>query len=138
MVDYSVTAANVRIGANATIQRGTAGGAITAGQAIRVSSNALVTAQADSAANSTDFSGVALNGAALGQPVNYVDIKLGGEYNPGATGVVGDVVVLSAANAGGIAPVADLASTNAALIIGIFVTTTSIRLVYSGDSVVKT
>ena len=138
MVDYSVTAAAVRIGANATIQRGTAGGTITAGQAVRVGANTLVAAQADSAANSANFAGIALNGASSGQPVNYVDVTRGGEYVAGATGVVGDVVVVSAANAGGIAPIADLASTNAVVIVGVFVTTDTIRLIYSGDEVVKT
>lgn len=135
MVDYAVTASSVAPGTNAVIRRGTAGAAaITAGQSVRLSAGTLVLAQADSSANVSGFLGVSLNDGAPGQPVNYIE---SGEYNSGATATAGDVAVISAAAAGGIAPVADLVSTNAVVVVGVFTTTTNIRLIDSGDAVVK-
>lgn len=133
MVDYSVTAANVRAGTNAVIRKGTAGATITAGQSLVLSSGALVLGQADSSANASNYAGISLNGAASGQPINYIE---SGNYDPGTTGTAGSVAVVSAATAGGIAPYADLAATNAVVIVGIFTTTTNVRLIDSGDPVV--
>lgn len=109
MADLSVTAASVTL-VSGSVAHVTAGATVTAGQAVsKRSDGQWDPANADGAgsaeaAGSLGF-GLALNGAAAGQPLT---IQLTGEYDPGATAAAGAVYVLSAAAAGGIAPVADL------------------------------
>jgi hypothetical protein len=91
------------------VGNGTAGGTITAGMPLykdTTDGNALKPGDA-SAAASAAFAGIALNGAADGQPVAYA--KPGATINWGATLAKGTLYVISA-TAGGVAPVADLAS----------------------------
>lgn len=116
MADLSITAANVKQGANASRGTGTAGATITAGQAVRRNAAGLVVlAQADEAATA-DADGIALNGAANGQPVAY---HTGGGINMGATLVVGMVYAVSAAAAGGIAPITDLTAGDFVTVLGV-------------------
>ncbi len=77
-------------------------------------------AQSDAAATA-ELAGVTLNAASPGQPV---DVLYEGNYNPGVAVVPGTMYVLSAAAAGGIAPIDDLVSTNLSRALG-FATTTS-------------
>lgn len=125
MVDLSVTAANVIKGSGASVRSGTAGEAIEAGEAVRLSAaGEVMLAQADDADTAT-CAGVALNDAADGQPVEYI---IRGPYTAGGTVAVGTVYVVSAAAAGGIAPVADLASTNIVSVIGVGISATQIQM----------
>ena len=79
--DLSITAASVaNISANTST--GTAGGAITAGQAVYVSAGTVLPANATSA-TAYKAVGIALNPAASGQPVTYA--INGGTINLGAT-----------------------------------------------------
>lgn len=121
MADLTVTAANVR--SYGTRVEGIAGGTITAGQAVRKNtSGQWVTAQSTSAANAAT-EGIALNAASVNQPVS---VHTSGLIDPGATAAVGKVYVQSA-NAGGIAPVDDIAGGEFVTVIGVGTTASRIK-----------
>ena len=65
-----------------------------------------------------------MNGAALNQPIR---IQISGTINPGGTVAIGQLYVVSA-NFGGIAPYADLVSTNKVCILGVGMTVSTIKL----------
>lgn len=108
MASLSITAANVIAGAGATIERGTAGATITAGQVVYrdTADGKYKIADADSAtALARDPRGIALNGASNGQPLAIIragDVTIGATMTaglayylsptPGEIGVVGDVL----------------------------------------------
>lgn len=125
MADITVTPANVQPATTTLFKTLTAGGTITAGQVVyENASGQAVAAQANSA-NTDDILGVALGGASSGQKVT---VAIGGDINPGGTVVVGMAYCLSAAAAGGIAPYADLVSTNFVSFLGIGTTASNIKL----------
>lgn len=108
MADVTITAANVVASSAAQTSSGTAGAAITAGQALYedASDGTLKLAQADGATAAERTSvGIALNDAATGQPVTYAFADP--DFTPGGTVSASAAYVLSA-TAGGIAPEADL------------------------------
>lgn len=116
MTDLVVTPANVLEGTAARKQTGTAGATIIQGQAVYLdTSGQLQGAQKDVDAGSAAAVGVALGAAEAGQPVVF---QSGGELDVGATLVVGETYVVGAA-AGGIAPIADVISTEFSTILGI-------------------
>lgn len=111
MADLSITASNVAQATGATVDKNyVAGETITAGQALYIkgSDGKLWKAQADGTSEEATVYGIALNGASADQPVA---VLTGGNITIGATIAVGTVYVVSA-TAGGIAPWADLVSTN--------------------------
>ena len=115
MSDISVTAANVLAGTNAVIHEGLAGGTITAGMALysdTSDSNKLKAADANASATTAKVVGIALHGASSGQPLKYVVED--DDFTPGATlslsAAADDGVYVLSGTAGGIAPIADLAS----------------------------
>lgn len=127
MVDIAVTAADVLPVANASIKYGYAAEAITAGQDVhKLAADGLIyLTDADHATPAKHaVSGIALNGAAAGQPIAYQE---SGDIDIGGTVVVGEVYVASG-NAGGIAPVGDLAPGDTVSIIGVGITASNIRL----------
>lgn len=129
MADLSVTAANVR--SYGTQVDGTAGGTITAGQAVRKNTSMQwVTAQSTSAVNAAT-QGIALNGASANQPVK---VHTAGLIDPGGTVLVGKVYVQSA-NAGGIAPVDDIATGAFTTVIGIGTTPSRISTIFHAGGV---
>ena len=118
MADLVITAANVVAGAGATRVEGTAGEAITAGQAVYYdrADKSYKLADCDSATAAVRAPrGIALNNAADGQPI---DVHTEGPITIGATVTAGVAYYLSA-TAGGICPVADLASGDYPTILGI-------------------
>jgi len=116
MTDLVVTAANVLEGTQARKQSKTAGAQITQGDSVYIdTSGQLQAALKGVDAASAAAVGIALNSAESGQPVTF---QSGGEIDVGATLVVGETYVVGAA-AGGIAPVADVISTEFATILGI-------------------
>ncbi len=127
MADVVITAANVAQGADANITHGFLGATVTAGQVVyRDSADSLfklADGNSGTAAARAAF-GIALNGGATGQPVA---VQTSGTYTVGGTVTVGGVYVLSA-TAGGIAPVADLATGNYTNAIGIGITASTMRL----------
>lgn len=116
MADLTVTATSV-VNSSCSVETGIAGEAITAGQAVYIKSadSKLWKAQCDGTAEEATVAGIALNGAAVGQPVAYA--KSGGDIVIGATTVKTTTYVLSA-TPGGVAPQADLISTNKIVRIG--------------------
>ena len=117
MADLVVTPANVAK-VSGTTQTKIAGATITAGQTLYedpTDSFSLKPAQGNAAATDK-VAGIALHGASDGQPITF---QSDGDIDLGATLTVGTIYVLSAASAGGIAPAADLASTNYVSVLGI-------------------
>lgn len=131
MANLSVTAASVLASATALTGAGIAGATITAGQPIykdTADSNKLKLADANASAATAVVEGIALNGAATGQPVSFVyqdDV-----FTPGGTLVVGETYVVSA-TAGSLCPIADLTTGDrpAVCFVAITSTTAVLRLV---------
>ncbi len=117
----SVTAGSVVAGEGLKEQR-TAGGTVTAGQVVRLSTSAVVAAANDSSANAAVY-GIALNGGSSGQPIV---VQTTGDITIGGTVAVGKVYVLG--TSGGIIPVDDVAGSEYITIIGVGISATVIRL----------
>ena len=121
MADVSITAANVVPGPNAVYRDGIAGATITAGQVCYVdaSDGRVKLADANASATTSIPAGIAVNGAASGQPVRLVveddDFTVGGTVAKG-------VYVLSA-NPGGIAPVSDITTGWFPVVVGVAIST---------------
>lgn len=127
MTDLSITAASVLAGSGARIEHGTAGTTITAGQVVYLASATNRYGLADSNSGTAEVRaarGVALNGAANGQPLA---IALAGPVTIGATMTAGVAYYLSD-TAGGICPVADVGSGEYATILGIATSTTVLEV----------
>ena len=119
MADITIIPANVARGDGSNTQDGVAAVAIAAGDVVRRNSSGnLALAQADSAANA-EASGIALNDAAIGQPVRYLTQ---GPITIGGTVAVGKVYAVSG-TAGAIAPIEDLANPSYVTVLGIGTTT---------------
>lgn len=133
MADLTITAGNVRASDFAVRQRGIAGEAVSVGQAVYQDPADLRWKRADAnvAACATAPLGVAVtSAAAAGQ--DLVVVTYDPDFTPGATlslSAAGDrgVYVLSA-NAGGIAPVGDLASTMYPIVLGLARSSTKMLL----------
>jgi hypothetical protein len=131
MADISVTQGNVVATSSSTVKAsGTSGEAINIGHAVFLdpADGRIKKAQANSGSPThvPNLVGVALSNAqGANQPITYAtsgDVTFGGGLTQG------QVYVDSAANAGGIAPYADLASTNFVGFIGVAISTTVLRL----------
>jgi len=134
MADLSITAANVVKYASATTRTGTAGATIAAGDTLYLDSadSLLKLALADTAAKAACV-GIALDGAATGQPVVYL---AAGGINPGAAVTVGVYYCVSDNAAGKIAPIADISSTFYPTGLGFATTTSRIEVVLNAPGVV--
>lgn len=110
MPDLTITAASVLF-TSGTKVTGVAGASVTAGQGLYLDSttSTLKLAQSDGTAAEGDAVGIALHAAGSGQPLVYA--ATGSVINIGATTAKTTTYMVSAA-AGGVAPQADLVSTN--------------------------
>lgn len=136
MADLTITAASVDAGANARIVTYDAGAAITAGQVVykEASSGTLKLADNDSATSEVRSPlGIALNGAASGQPVS---VLTEGNITIGAT-VAASVSYYLSSTAGGICPEADIASGDYNIFLGQGISTTVIKVKIVECGVVK-
>lgn len=118
MTDISITAANVARAGSADTEAGTSGATVTAGQVVYkdAADGLYKLADCDSgAAAARSPIGVALHGASANQPLT---ILTKGDVTIGATLTAGVVYYLSG-TAGGIAPVADLATGDYPVVVGI-------------------
>ena len=135
MADISVTAASVAPGANCQTASGTAGATITAGQVLYVDtadSNKLKLADADLSSLGATIAGISLHGASSGQPITYATA---GAVTFNAVLTASKAYILSA-TAGGIAPIADHTTGWRMSVLGVALTTTSLRLlIYNSDTV---
>lgn len=127
MADITITAASVVASGGNVIADCTAGATITAGQVVYLesSSNTIKLADADSGtAEVRSPYGIALNGGASGQPVK---VLRSGLVTIGATLTAGLAYYLSK-TAGGICPVADIASGGYATVLGIATSTSVLKV----------
>jgi hypothetical protein len=134
MSDLSITAASVKQGDGAVTVVGTAGETITAGQNVYKSSTTNKWMKADSnsaTAEARTPTGIALNGAALDQPVT---VQKSGKVTIGATLTAG-VAYYQSDTAGGICPVADVGSGEYATVIGIATSTTELAIDFVASGV---
>jgi len=127
IADLIITAANVIAGTSPTIDRSKfAGETITAGMSVYVKAadGKVYMAKDTGTAEQATLFGVALHAALAGQPI---DVQTGGPITIGATVVVGTIYQVSS-TFGGIAPVADGASTQYVSLLGVAINTTQIQL----------
>lgn len=136
MADLTITAANVAKGAtNNRTRQGTAGGTITAGMPVYLdSADSEYKACQANAATTDEAVGIALHAASDGQPLTLL---VGGDINMGATLTVGEVYVVSAAAAGGVAPIGDLTTGNYVTILGVATTASNLSLDIQVSSTAK-
>lgn len=117
MADFTVTAGNI---APSETSRDTllAGEAITAGQVIykKSADQKAWKAQNDGTEAEAQAIGIALNGAAAGQPVAY---QKSGALTFGSTFAAAGALVCVSATAGGLCPVADVGSGKRLTIVGV-------------------
>jgi hypothetical protein len=136
VADLTITATSVVKGSGASTRNGTAGAAVTAGQVVYLdtTTDTYKLADCDSAtAAARSPSGIALNGAASGQPLTVLD---GGAITIGAT-VEASVPYFLSPVAGGICPLADVASGDYAVFLGFGISTTQISVNIVEAGVVK-
>lgn len=129
MADLTITAANVSRGGNSNTLDGLAGETITAGQVVYKDSadGKFKLADCDSATAAVRSPiGIALNGAADGQPLQ---VLTSGPVTIGATLTAGVAYYLSG-TAGGIAPVADLATGDYPVIVGIATSASVLKVAF--------
>lgn len=134
MTDLTITAANVVAGANAVRDSGNAGEAITAGQAVyrSATTNKWMLADSDSAtAAAKKANGIALNGAALNQPISVLK---SGDITIGATLTAGTAYYLSN-TPGGICPVADVGAGEDVCLLGLAKSTTVLAVAIQAPGV---
>lgn len=132
-VDISVTAASVLKGTGASTATGIAGATITAGQPLYAdssASNTLKPADCDLSSAAATVVGISLHAALTGQPITYLTA---GNMTFNAVLTTGKAYI-SSATAGGIAPIADLATGWYTTMLGIATSTTnlSVNIVASG------
>jgi hypothetical protein len=127
MTDLSITAANVLPGSGAVLVTGTAGEALTAGQALyqKAADSKWYKADCNSATAEVRVAkAIALGACAAGQPCV---VQTSGQITIGATVVEGVVYYLSG-TAGGIRPVADNTTGDYTQTIGMAVSTSALQL----------
>lgn len=125
MVDIVITPASVIKGATSSVQHGTAGATITAGEAVYLDSatGTFKLANCGAAATAGAY-GIALNGADTGQPLA---VHRAGAITIGGTLTAGTAYYLSATD-GGICPFADLVATDAVVQLGLASSTTVLEV----------
>jgi hypothetical protein len=126
MADITITAANVLAQAGAQLVSGNALAAVTAGQVVYRDATTQQFGLADNnGATATRVPvGIALNGAAAGQPLTILtfgSIAIGGTMTAGVAYYLSDTP-------GGICPVADIATGETATLIGIATSTSILRV----------
>lgn len=135
MADLTITPANVGIqNSSPTIRVVQVGEAVTQGQGIyqKLSDQKYWKALA-TGSDTANVYGVALTSGAAD---DYVIVVERGEINLGATLTVGETYVVSA-NAGGIAPIGDLVSTNYVSILGVATAADNLELSINVSGIAK-
>lgn len=125
MAEIVVTPDSVLAGEDAAFYQGTAGVAVTAGQAVTLdpATKRLVLADSNAAVGLATVKGISLHAAAVGQPLR---VQTNGTVTVGGT-TVGVIYVLSG-TPGGIAPAADQAAGMYTSVIGVGAPTGGLKL----------
>ena len=126
MADLVIVEASIAAAADATIIQGTSGATVLQGQPVYLgSSNTYLLADTDLSAAAAVVAGISLNSTTSGQPI---DLIAAGTLTVGGSGVaVGTVYVLSGA-AGKIAPAVDLANGDFTTVLGIGLTSSTVKI----------
>lgn len=125
MADLTVVAENVKPGSDAVTKRGIAGEAISAGDSVFVATDGgIELCEKDQAAADAACRGVALNDAAVDQPIEYA---VSGSVDMGAILSIGQTYIVGAAP-GGLAPESDAAAGNFTTVVGIATTGNLLKL----------
>lgn len=125
MVDLVVVAANVTPGTDAVTKRGIAGEPITAGASVfPAADGGIELCEKDLTVLEAACKGVALNDAALDQPIEYA---VTGDVDMGAILSIGQVYIVGA-GPGAIAPEADAAVGDFVTVIGVATTASLLKL----------
>ncbi|KKL16980.1 hypothetical protein LCGC14_2490120 [marine sediment metagenome] len=125
MADLTVVAANVKPAASTVTKKGIAGESISAGESVfKAADGGIELCENDQAALDAACIGVALNDAAVDQPIEYA---ITGDVNMGAIMTIGQTYVVGAAP-GGIAPEVDVIATEFLTVIGVATTTSNLKL----------
>lgn len=125
MADIAITAANCVGDGSSPRETGTAGVAVTAGQAVYMDTSVNKYKLSDSnLAGAKTVRGIALNNAALNQPLV---VQKSGPITIGGTLVKGTTYCQST-TAGGICPQADITTGGDVVILGVATSTTSMNL----------
>lgn len=135
MADIAVTATGVVKGSDAVTTTKIALAAVTAGQVVYLSStNQVAPHDANSGVAEVRVAyGIALNGAAIGQPVV---VQTAGDITMGATLGIG-IVYLASPTPGGIMPSADAAIGDMINIIGVGKTAAVMKMTLNATGIVK-
>ena len=126
MTDLDPIEADVAAAADATVIQGKSGGTILQGQPVYLNtSSRYVLADTDASAEAAVVAGISLNSTTDGQSIDLISA---GTLTVGAASVgVGTVYVLSG-TAGKIAPAVDLANGDFTTVLGIGLTSTTIKI----------
>jgi hypothetical protein len=125
MVDLTVVAANVKPGSDAVTKTGIAGEAISAGQSIFPAADGEIElAEKDQAAAEAASTGIALNDAAVLQPITYI---ITGTIDMGAILAIGETYIVGA-GPGGIAPEADAGVGDFVTILGVAISANNLKI----------
>ncbi|RWO08226.1 hypothetical protein [Mesorhizobium sp.] len=121
MADITITASAVLASSTATVENGTAGAAVTAGQTVYLSptTGKYELADADGAADLRRPRGIALHSAGIGQP-----LRIHKEGDLTMDGLTAGVTYYQSPNPGGIAPRADVLTGDYVTVIGVAKSTT--------------
>lgn len=131
MADVVFTASAIKAGSGAAVRRGTAGVAITQGQALYESAGKLYLADADTE-TAAEAVGIALNAAAADQPVEYL-----AQGPMTGNGMTAGVPYFVSPNAGGICPIGDLLAGDYVTYVGTATATTSLLVKINASGTVK-
>lgn len=125
MADLTITTTAVLPGTNAILDSGIAGETIAAGKVVflNTTTNRIMLSDNNGTGTRT-VTGIALNAASTGQPVDY---QKGGDITIGATLVAGTDYWLSG-TPGGLAPRADIVTGMDPVLVGIAKTTTVLTI----------
>jgi len=136
MAELTITAANVVKTATTSIQEGIAGGTLTAGMAVYIdtaASGVLKACDAD-VLESSICAGIALHGAASGQPIKYAT---GGDLTISSVMTVGRIYLVSQTTAGSLCVDGDILTGDFVSIVGIASTATNLKIAINNSGVAR-